>query len=156
MFWAITAFALVTFAVLWLWIRSRLAPTSYYFDPQDTYFDNNQSLKLPLSARTATFEPMLKHYVGVTQLLVTVAAASIAFGGNNHPIRSVGIAKVLLAWSIFYGVVFCAMLIWRYDEYAQDSESYTRNWYAAVRASGFSTIICFMLGYFTWGWGLLK
>jgi len=32
----------------------------------------------------ATFKPMLKHYIGVTQLLVTVAAASIAFGGNNQ------------------------------------------------------------------------
>jgi len=97
---------------------------------------------------------MLKNYVGVTQLLVTVAAASIAFGGNGQAIL-VLVAKLVLAWSIFYGVLFCALLLWRYDEYGQDLRSYTIGWYSTVLAFGFSSLICFMAGYLVWGFGLL-
>jgi hypothetical protein len=111
----------------------------------------------PVSAQTATFEPMLKHYIGVTQLLVTVAAASIAFGGNNQTLGApIVVAKLLLAWSIFYGVLFCALLLWRYDEYAQDMESYTLGWYSTIFAFGFSSLTCFMSGYLAWGWGLTR
>ena len=56
-------------------------------------------------------------------------------------------AKLLLAWSIFYGVLFCALLLWRYDEYAQDMASYTLGWYSTIFALGFSCLICFMCGY---------
>ena len=44
---------------------------------------NDGSVYFPSRAETATFEPMLKHYIGVTQLLVTIPAASIAFGGGS-------------------------------------------------------------------------
>lgn len=100
---------------------------------------------------------MLKHYVGVTQLLVTVAAASIAFGANNNPrpATAIGIAKLLLAWSIFDGVLFCALLLWRYDEYTQDVKSYTLAWYSVVFALGFSSLTCFIFGYLVWGFGLV-
>jgi hypothetical protein len=101
---------------------------------------------------------MLKHYIGVTQLLVTVAAASIAFGGdrNPKPVLLIVIAKSLLAWSIFYGLSFCAFVLYRYDEYTQDMTSYTRWWYSTVESLGFSTLLCFMLGYLAWGWGLSR
>jgi len=66
------------------------------------------------------------------------------------------LAKLLLAWSVFYGVLFCALLLWRYDEYAQDVRSYTLFWYSTVFAFGFSSLFCFMFGYLTWGWGLSK
>src|ERR1700751_5709729 len=88
----------------------------FYFDPQDCFLAKPADRVLPESAKNATFEPMLKHFIGVTQLLVTVAAASIAFGGVNHAPSPVVIAKLLLAWSIFDGVVFCALLLYRYDE----------------------------------------
>jgi hypothetical protein len=66
--------------------------------------------------------------IGVTQLLVTVAAASIAFGGdkNPRPALLIIVAKSFLAWSIFYGVLFCAFVLYRYDEYTQDVTSYTK------------------------------
>ena len=93
----------------------------------------------------------------MTQLLITVAAASVAFGGNNRPASTpiVTDAKLLLSWSIFYGVSFCAILLWRYDEYAQDMTSYTLRWYSTIFALGFSSLLCFVLGYFVWGWGLM-
>jgi hypothetical protein len=88
---------------------------------------------------------------------VTVAAASIAFGGSGqNPSLLIAIAKLLLAWSIFFGVLFCAVLLWRYDEYAQNVKSYTPFWYSTVFALGFSSLACCMFGYLAWGWGLAK
>jgi hypothetical protein len=42
-----------------------------------------------VAASTGTFEPLLDNYIDVTKLLITVAAASIAFGGGRvpHPCR---------------------------------------------------------------------
>jgi len=137
------------------WISHKRAD-HFFFDPQDYFHKSPQGRAFPLSAKTAIFEPMLKHYLSVTQLLVTVAAASIAFGGAQSPSSPILTAKLLLAWSIFYGVLFCAFLLWRYDEYAQDMESYTLGWYSTVFAFGFSSLICFMFGYLVWGWGLSK
>lgn len=132
-------------------------PGYYFFDPQDGFRETTPgSRAFPVSAKTATFEPLLKHYIGVTQLLVTVAAASIAFGGNQTPPAPIVIAKLLLAWSIFYGVLFCAVLLWRYDEYGQDMKSYTLGWYSTIFAFAFSSLICFMGGYLAWGWGLSR
>jgi len=159
------AAVLVFLTLLVLFWLSRRGSGYYFFDPQDFALKNSQSQNprvLPKSAKDATFEPMLRNYLGVVQLLVTVAAASIAFGNNNGvqavpkamPIQ-IGIAKLLLAESLFFGVVFCALLLWRYDEYAQDVTSYTQFWYALISALGFSCLICFVLGYVTWGFGLI-
>ncbi len=154
-FWSVSCGALIVFSGLWLrfWLSHKGG--YFYFDPQDFFRTGSKARLLPISAETATFEPMLKHYIGVTQLLVTVAAASIAFGGSSQSLSTaIVIAKLLLAWSIFYGVSFCAVLLWRYDEYAQNLESYTVFWYSTVFALGFSSFLCFMFGYLAWGWGL--
>jgi len=162
LFVSISICALSVFGAFWLsfWLKyssSHQRDFWFYFDPQDSYRANPSSRAFPASASTATFEPLLKHYIGVMQLLVTVAAASIAFGGNGQSYGTlIVIAKLLLAWSIFYGVLFCAVLLWRYDEYAQDMKSYTLNWYSTIFALGFSTLACFTSGYLAWGWGLSR
>jgi hypothetical protein len=153
--------ALILFIVIWAVFRRSRGPGFVYFDPQDLH--KAQSLKerpenrtLPISAATATFEPLLKHYISVMQLLLTVAAASIAFGGTEPTslIPPIVTAKLFLAWSIFYGVLFCAILLWRYEEYGQDMESYKPHWYSTSVALGFSSLICFMFGYLIWGYGI--
>jgi hypothetical protein len=123
-----------------------------YFDPQDFYhYGQGGGRKLPMSAKTGTFEPLLKHYITATQLLITVAAASIAFGGNQAPTKYViSVAKLFLAFAILYGVLFCAFVLYRYDEYTQDVESYTRFWYSTVESLGFACLLCFILGYACW------
>lgn len=151
---------LLIFACWWCGFRWTHTRNGYFFfDPQDFAADMEQMgrtrKKLPKSAQSATFEPLLKHDIGVTQLLITVAAASIAFAGSAvKPNVAVVAAKLLLAWSIAFGVIFCALLLWRYDEYGQDMESYTPPWYATIFASGFSCLCCFMLGYLVWAFGL--
>ena len=148
----VAAVALTIFAVLWLVFRvsHRHAPF-FFFDPQDCHKAKPEGRILPAAAQTATFEPLLKHYLGVTQLLVTVSAASIALGSNAPSINT---AKLFLACSIFFGISFCALLLWRYDEYTQNMESYTVDWYSTVFASGLSSLLCFMIGYLVWGFAL--
>jgi hypothetical protein len=133
-------------------------PGPFYFDPQDSFRAIPKNPKLPASAENGTFAPLLGHYIDVVKLLVTVAAASIAFGGDKGLKSSELIiaAKLVLAWSVFYGVMFCALLIYRYDEYAQDIKSYTIYWYSTIFALGFASLVCFVAGYFFWALGLAK
>jgi hypothetical protein len=160
--------ALLFYGLVWIafWWPHRHSGY-FYFDPQDCAkaFELPEGTKpkpggrvFPLSAKTATFLPFLEHYIGVTKLMVTIAAASIAFGGDRgqKPDLWIVVAKLLLAWSILYGVFFCIVLLWRYDEYAQNVESYTKGWYSTVFASGFAGFFCFIAGYITWGWGLSR
>lgn len=129
----------------------------FYLDPQDSYADPQLGRNYPLSAQTGTFEPLLKHYLGVAQLVFTIAAGSIAFGGGTtQPLPLLVIAaKLLLACCVLYGVLFCGLLIWRYDEYSQDKSSFTLFWYSLVFALGFSSLVCFLLGYLVWAGSLL-
>jgi hypothetical protein len=156
LFCPVAVAALVVFSAWWMifWFPRRHNKGYFFFDAQDCLRAKEKDRVLPRSAETGTFEPMLKHFIGVTQLLVTVAAASIAFGGSTHTPPAIVLAKLLLSWSIFYGVIFCALLLYRYDEYAQNMESYTLRWYSTIFAFGFSTLTCFVFGYLAWGWGL--
>ena len=152
--WAVAAGALAVFLIWWngfYWTHTRTG--YFFFDPQDCAASEQPTRQFPLSAKSATFEPLLKHYIGVTQLVFTVSAASIAFGGTQGN-ELILIAKLILAWSIFYGMLFCALLLWRYDEYSQDVTSYTPLWYSTIFACGFSSLTCFCVGYLVWSLGL--
>jgi hypothetical protein len=151
----VAAGALAIFAVVWLIFRiGRRGEKTFFFDPKDCFKNPPPGRVLSAAAENTTFEPMLKNYLATTQLLVTVAAASIAFGGNTTHDQPVSLAKLVLACSIFFGVVFCALLLWRYDEYTQDLHSYSVGWYSTTFAAGMSSLICFMGGYIVWGFAL--
>ena len=112
---------------------------SFYLDPQDfKAYESGGGRELPVAADKATFEPFLRNYIDVTKLLITVAAASIAFGGNQQPAKEIASAKVILAFAILYGVMFCALLQFFYDEYSQNVRAYTRRRYSLIEALGFS------------------
>jgi len=95
----------------------------------------------------------LENYIGVTKLLITVAAASIAFGAGLNR-KGIFVAKIVLAFSILYGVLFSALLQFFYDEYAQNVRAYTRGRYALIEALGFSGLACFVVGYFVCAFNL--
>jgi hypothetical protein len=96
----------------WFWISHR-GHTYIYFDAQDfTKFENGGGRKLPISAATGTFAQLLGHYIDVSKLLITVAAASIAFGANQNTTDGILVAKIILAFSILYGVLFCASVLY--------------------------------------------
>jgi hypothetical protein len=152
------------FAVLWGWrLWTNRRGQSYYFDAQDLLHyeqggdldpENEGLRRLPRSALTGTFGQHLKNYIGVTKLLITVSAASIAFGGGQARGSEVFVAKIILAFSILYGVLFSALMQYRYEEYAQNVRSYTRGWYSVIEALGISCLLCFIAGYFIWAFKL--
>ena len=141
--------------LLWIFWHSHRGIRSFYFDPQDFFiYENGNGRELPVSAQTATFEPLLRNYIDVVKLLITVAAASIAFAGGQKPPTGIVIAKVVLAFSILYGVSFAALLQFFYDEYCQNLRAYTRLRYSLIEALGFSALSCFIGGYFIWAFNL--
>jgi hypothetical protein len=77
--------SLALFGVLLLLFRlSNRGARSFYLDPQDfVRYENGGGRELPVAASTGTFAPLLNSYLDVTKLLITVAAASIAFGGGR-------------------------------------------------------------------------
>ena len=128
---------------------------SFHFDPQDfAHFENGGGRELPIAAETATFATHLGNYLGVIKLLITVAAASIAFRATDHTKTGISVAKILLAFSILYGAVFSALLQFFYDEYSQDVRAYTRFRYSLIEALGFSCLTSFIAGYFVWAFNL--
>ena len=128
---------------------------SYYLDPQDfVAYEGGAGRELPLAAAKGTFAPLLSSYVDITKLLITVAAASIAFGGGQNPRWGVIVAKIVLAFSILYGVTFAALLQFFYDQYCIDVRFYTASRYSLIEALGFSTLACFIGGYFFWAFNL--
>jgi len=147
---------ILLFAILFGYFWSSMRGVrSIYFDPQDfAHYEKGGGRTLPLAAATGTFAPHLKSYTGATKLLVTVAAASIAFGANQGSKTGVFIAKIVLAFSILYGTVFSALLQFFYDLYAQDVRAYTPRRYALIQALGFSCLVCFIVGYLVWACSL--
>jgi hypothetical protein len=147
---------LLFFAVLWacLWLPARKL-SFFYFDAQDfKNSDAGTSRRLPLSASTGTFAPFLKGYVGAVKLLITVAAASIAFGADKDVKLWILLAKIILAFSILYGTLFVGLLQFFYEEYAQNLQAY-RPWrYTLIQALGFSALACFVAGFFIWAFNL--
>src|SRR5271156_6665179 len=125
-YWPV-AISVGIFVVIWFIFRLlNSSGSSVYFDAQDfVKYEGGAGRELPVSAAQGTFEPLLKHYISVTQLVVTIAAASITFGGNQSRWQILS-AKLFLAFAILYGLLFCAAVLYRYDEYCQNVRSYTR------------------------------
>jgi hypothetical protein len=128
-----------------------------YFDPQDyvAYVEENSLRKrLPRASGKTTFEPLLKQYIGMAKLFITVAAASISFGGLQ--LSNVGIytAKLFLAFSIGFGLLFCILAVFFYESYLHDLEFYKPVKCALVESLGASSLVCFFLGYGWWAYHL--
>jgi len=146
--------SILLFFTLWLVLWRHLTGRSYYFDPQDfVHYEQGAGRDLPVAASTGTFESHMKNYVSVMNLLITVAAASIAFGATSIP-KKVVIAKIFLGFAVLYGVVFSGLLQYFYDEYSQNVRAYTRFRYSLIQALGFSALVCFIIGYLVWSFEL--
>jgi hypothetical protein len=63
----------------------------FYLDAEDVFNTGKPGLRA--SAKTGRFAPLLKHYIGVFKLLITIAAASITFGGNPAGTGAISVAK---------------------------------------------------------------
>jgi hypothetical protein len=153
--WPVSGCVLFFGGLLTYFLWENRGGPSFYFDPKDfLHYEQGAGRELPVSAKDTTFEPHLKNYIDVMKLLVTIAAASIAFGGIQNGKSGVVMAKLILACAILYGVVFCGLLQFFYDEYTQNVRAYTRFRYSVIEALGFSALVCFIIGYFVWAFSL--
>jgi hypothetical protein len=146
---------LILLGGVWLYFWRANVQGYFYFDAQDLV-KNERGIErnLPMSASAGNFEPLLSHYIDVTKLLITLAAASITFGSNPNKDILIFVAKLVLAFSIVCGVLFCALVLYLYDEYTQNVEVLTRFRYCTLEALGFTTLISFFLGYIAWALNL--
>jgi hypothetical protein len=147
---AITA-NLLLFSGLAVWVRSWRKQPFILFDAQDlAKYPDGRSNDLPLSAQQGTFQPLLQHYINATQIMIAISAASISFAGGASSSVLVHVAKLTLASSIMWGVLFCWLMLYRYDEYSQNVKSYTLKWFAVTESALFACLICFVAGYGFW------
>jgi hypothetical protein len=127
--------------------------THIYFNPQD-YAKANPEASVPEFAKVATFDSFVTQYTGMAKVMIGLAAASISFGGLNTTNSNVFAAKMLLAFSIAFALLFCISVINFYENYLHDLRSYTPFKCALVESFGLTSMFCFALGYGYWAWHL--
>jgi hypothetical protein len=127
--------------------------THIFFNPQD-YARARPDRPFPEYSKQATFDPFITQYTGMAKVVIALAAASISFGGLSTTDTNIFTAKMLLAYSIAFSLIFCISVINFYENYLHDLKSYTPIKIAFVESSGLTCLVCFALGYGYWAWHL--
>jgi hypothetical protein len=121
----------------------------YYFNPSD-YNKYANKTNVPHSSEKATFDPLMKQYFGLAKIMMTLCAASIAFGGINPTAIGLYRAKMFLACSICTNLLFCLSCLKFYEDYTHDYKTYTPVRISLVETFGLSSIFYFFIGYGLW------
>ena len=120
-----------------------------------SYFTKEfESYNLDPRARPGAFEPFLLKYIRVSEFIIGLATGSIVLLVGSSALHGQGgrlpwfyrSPLLLLAWSVVYGVGFMVWLIFHYEEYQHDNP-HTRLAYTISENLGFSSLVCFGLGY---------
>jgi hypothetical protein len=101
------------------------------------------------------FEPFLAKYIRATEFTIGLATSSIVLLVGASAIRGqsgrlpwfFASPLLLLACSVVYGIAFMVWLIFHYEEYLHGTKD-TRLAYALSLTLGFSSLVCFCVGYF--------
>jgi hypothetical protein len=101
-----------------------------------------------------TFEPFLAKYIRVAEFLIGLATGSIVLlvgssalhGQGGHLPWFYASPLLLLAWCVVWGIGFMVWLIFNYEHH-QHGNPHTRPRYALSETLGFSSLICFVVGY---------
>jgi hypothetical protein len=107
----------------------------------------------PLNERGA-LEPFLAKYIRTAEFVIGLASGSIvllvgssAFHGQNGHLPWIYASPLLLlCWCVLYGVVFMVWLILSYEEH-RHGNPHTRLAYTCSETLGFSSLLCFWMGY---------
>jgi len=123
----VTLTCLFLFAGIFAFLRFKIYSKTpiYYFNPSD-YALYTTPNNVPESSKTATFELVMKQYFDLSKVLVTLGAASIAFGGLDSLNVGVYEAKMFLAYSIGFNLAFCFYCLYSYETYTQNRAFYVR------------------------------
>jgi hypothetical protein len=101
-----------------------------------------------------SFEPRLANYIRAVEFLLGLATGSIVLLIGSSALHPNGKLPwvfasplIVLAFCVVYGVLFMVLMIYNYEEFLHDNESYIRSRYVRSQGLGFSSLACFFLGY---------
>jgi len=108
----------------------------------------------PLNVWNA-FEPFLAKYLRLGEFIVGLATGSIVLLVGSSALRGQGLSMpwyyasplYLLCSCALWGIGFMVWLTYHYENYQHGEVKHTRKAYALSLALGFSSLVCFLLGY---------
>jgi hypothetical protein len=119
------------------------------FSPHKFKYDLEHD-KFVLLDEQIDFEPRLGHYLKTTEVVITLASASLVF----IPQLKIGAANSLLAVAmascgaaVFYLVFFMVLLLYFYEDSLYAPASYTVKKSALIVACGVTGLLCFVGAY---------
>ena len=96
------------------------------------------------------FEHRHERYMNVTEVMVTLASASLVFVPSSRLSfysHACAFALILLGLCVLYCVGFMALLTYFYERFLYDAQTY-RPWkYGLLHGLGFGALFCFALAY---------
>jgi hypothetical protein len=102
------------------------------------------------------FEKILPFYLDIAKFIIGLAAGGIvlvigsaALGSAKRLPRAYASPLLLLAMSVFYGLLFMPLLVLDYESFRHETSPYTRHRYIRNQCLGYSSLACFCIGY---GW----
>jgi hypothetical protein len=145
----VSAFLLIVGLPLTLWgllYTHRRKIPSYYLDPK---------------GKQGAFEPLLQKYLHLAEFTIGLATGSIVLlvgssvlhGKDGRLPWFYRPPLLLLAGSVLLGLLFMAVLILSYEEW-QHQDRHTPQAYATIEASGYSSLLIFVVGYLWLIWAV--
>jgi hypothetical protein len=130
---------LLVFPVLYSFLYFTKEFETYNLDPQ---------------GKANAFEPFLAKYLRLGEFMIGLATGSIVLlvgssalhGQNGHLPWVYASPLLLLSWCVLYGLMFMAWLILHYEGY-QHGDKHTKKLYSLSETLGFSSLACFVIGY---------
>jgi len=113
-----------------------------------------ESYHLDPKGKPGAFEPLLTKYIRAAEFIIGLATGSIVLLVGSAALHMPGgrlpwfyaSPMLLLGWSVIFGVAFIVWLIFSYEEY-QHGNKHTKLVYSISETLGFSSLLCFCIGY---------
>jgi hypothetical protein len=106
-----------------------------------------------VSPNDAGFEKRLESYVRAVEYFLGIATGSIVLLVGSASLHATGKLPwvfgsplIIIGFCVVYGVMFISLLIYDYEMFLHH-RNYTRSRYVVNQTLGFSTLVCFCLGY---------
>ena len=97
-----------------------------------------------------SFDPRHGHYLKCSEVLITLASASLVFIPTLHVssiLPKLAFSIVLLGFTVVYALLFMALLTYFYEMFLFDPASFTAFRSSLIFTLGFSAFLCFALAY---------
>jgi hypothetical protein len=100
------------------------------------------------------FEKLLQTYIDISKFILGLASGSIVLLIGFSSFRESGLLPpsfasplFLLTASVLYGILLMVLLTLNYESYKHKTADYTKFKYTRNLALGYSSLICFLVGY---------